>query len=82
MYKKHARAHRALTEIARKEGIPVDQVVREIEEAILDAYSSAQKNNDRATLDQWADIPCEGHLPTALELITYLGNKVHNQRLS
>lgn len=60
----------------------MDQVVREIEEAILDAYSSAQKNNDRATLDQWADIPCEGHLPTALELITYLGNKVHNQRLS
>lgn len=82
MHKKYARAHKALTKIALREGKPVEQVIKEIEKAIADAHSSAMKNNDLATLEKWAAIPSEGHLPTALELITYLGNKVHNQRLS
>ena len=82
MYQKHLKARIALAKIAKRESIPVAQVMEEIETAILEAYTSAHKANDQATLDKWAEIPSEGQIPSALELITYLGEKVHNSRLS
>ena len=82
MNRNDAQAYRALTKIARREGIPVEQVISEIEKAIRAAYLSAQNSGDQAALERWAEIPCEGNLPTALELITYLGDKVRKWGLS
>lgn len=70
------RAYHALRKVAKMEGISVQEVVRNIEDVIKEAYSTAQKENDLQVLERWKDIPCENEIPTAVELVTYLGDRL------
>ena len=71
------RAYHALRKVAKMEGISVQQVVENIDEAIGEAYRTAKEENDREVIERWSKIPCRGELPTALELIVYLTAKSH-----
>lgn len=82
MDRKTEKAYNAIREVAGKEGVTVDCVVRDMELAIREAWLRAKRNDDRAALSAWAEIPCEGALPTALELVAYLGERVRDQGLS
>ena len=68
------KAQAALLTGAIQNGIPLETVIREIEKAIAAAYQSAQK--DPAALEKWRKIPCKGEVPSALEMISYLGEVV------
>ena len=76
MDKKLNRAHSAVCKIAEKEGIPADQVIRCIDDAIQEAYFTAQRENNQEILLRWREIPCKGNLPSALELVDYLAKKI------
>ena len=71
------RAYHALRKVAQMEGITVQQVIRNIDDAIREAYSSAKDENNQEVLKRWKEVPCEGELPTALELVAYLGEKCY-----
>ena len=71
------RAYHALRKVAQMEGISVQQVIRNIDDAIREACSSAKDENNQEVLKRWKEVPCEGELPTALELVVYLGEKCH-----
>ena len=72
MEPQHYAAYYALTEIAKRENISVENVIQSIDEAILDAYSGAIAHGDTAAISAWANIPCKDTVPTAIELIAYL----------
>lgn len=78
MDEKRDRVYRALCKIASKEGIPVAQVIRCIDDAIQEAYFTAQRDNNQEILSQWREIPCKGKLPTALELVDYLAERINH----
>lgn len=65
-----------LEAVARKEGVSLAEVVFEIESAISVAYQNAKLSNDQAVIKMWNEIPCKGGVPTAVELIDYLTNRV------
>ena len=69
------RAYHALRKVAQMEGISVQEVVQNIDDAIKEAYSTTKDENNQEVLKRWKEIPCEGELPTALELVIYLGAK-------
>lgn len=77
MNRKQRRAYEALRKVANKEGISVKQVIRDIDDAILEAYFTAQKENNREALALWQGIPRKGKMPTALELVVYLEEKMY-----
>lgn len=56
------RAKQAIEEVARRNGVTVEEVRREISLAILMARPKA---------DSWREIPCAGAVPTPEELIAY-----------
>ena len=56
------RAKRAIEKVARRNGVTVEEVRREISLAILMAQPKA---------DRWQEIPCAGSVPTPKELIAY-----------
>ena len=68
------KAQAALLTVALQKGIPLEAVIQEIDTAIAAAYQTAQKNP--ASLDKWKRIPCKGEIPTALEMVSYLGDIV------
>ena len=72
-------AYYALRQVAKKEGISVQQVIQEIDVVIGEAYSAAKKGKDLEVLARWDLIPCKGEIPTALELVAYLGAKCREQ---
>lgn len=65
------RAKRAIEEVARRNGVTVEEVRREISLAILMARSKA---------DRWQEIPCAGAVPTPEELIAYCAEQVTLRR--
>ena len=76
MKNKHTGAYRALQQVARQEGVTVEQVIREIESSIRMAYAESLKKGDRAALKKWQSIPCEGELPNALEMVEHLSGQL------
>ena len=62
--------------VARKEGISVRQVVSDIETVIQEAYTLALQENNSSVIEAWKAIPCKGELPTAVELVIYLSDRV------
>ena len=75
MIEKLWEAYHVLHRVAQMEEIPVQQVIRDIEDAIQEAYLSAKEGNNQEVLARWHEIPCEGEIPSALELLTYLSEK-------
>ncbi len=70
-------AYEALRKVAKKEGISVNQVIRDIDDTILEAWFTARRENNQEVLALWREIPCKGKLPTALELVVYLSEKTY-----
>lgn len=66
-------AKRAIEMVAEQKGVSAEQVIREIESAI----AGAMQNSDPLIRARWALIPCSGDRPTAYELVSYIGGKIH-----
>ena len=75
MKKSHTKALRIIRKIAKKEGVPVGYVIDSIEEAIQEAYLYAEMSGDLERLALWNEIPREGKIPNAFEMIEYMGGK-------
>lgn len=69
----HRKAYRVLKQIARSEGIMVDEVIDVINASIQQAYAAACISGQTDIMERWKRIPCSGELPNALELLEYLG---------
>lgn len=70
---------KAMKAVAKANGITETQAVAEIEKVIVFAIKKAQLENDQQTLAKWNDIPSEGDVPTAYELVGYLRGKMKKQ---
>ncbi len=70
------KARMALQEVARREGVSLEEVVREIEVCIAEGMENCRRENNTAALDEWAAIPRAGEVPTPCELLAYLGGKL------
>lgn len=73
-------AYQALEKVAEMEGISVETVVGNIEEAIAAAIKTSKERHDQQTLERWAQIPCSGDVPDAFELVAYLGEKLYQEQ--
>lgn len=58
----------AMEQTARKYGVSYEEVYREIEAAI----AKAMKSTDTKRRKMWDGIPCQGSVPTPIELIEFL----------
>ena len=65
-------AERALQEVARQNGMTLEEVKKEIRLAMLAGLC----NTDPAVQARWKDIPCAGEVPTPEELIAYVATMV------
>jgi hypothetical protein len=63
---------KAISIIAKKDGVSRKQVLIELQKAIDEGFS----NPDPAIHAEWTKIPCKGTRPTPEELIIYEVNKV------
>ena len=79
MIGKKRKAYMAMKEVAKKEGVSLTVVMERINEAIEEAYLRAHNEGNSEILEKWRDIPCDGDIPTALEMIVYLAEQVNNQ---
>lgn len=70
------RAYMALQEVAWREGVSLEEVVREIEICIAEGMENCRRENNREALEEWATIPRAGEVPTPCELLAYLSSKV------
>ena len=69
-------AYKALLQVAEKNGVSLNEVVTEIETAIRNSIEQAIKDNNVEALAMWAQIPCQGEYPSAVELITHIGGQI------
>ena len=72
----HWSAVQALLEVAQREGLTLEDVVQSIDEAIHQAYFTALKEGNQDVIDRWKAIPSAGEIPSAVELVAYLGCQV------
>ena len=70
------RANRALEAVARKDGMTLDEVRKNIELGIKEAIDTAIAENNVAALNEWRKIPCAGSRPTAVELVAFLADSI------
>ena len=70
------RAKRVVKKIAKQRGITENEVISEIEYAIMDAYQRKEALADKNGTSLWNEIPHVGEIPTAYELIAYLSEKL------
>lgn len=73
------RAYRTFEEVARRRGTTVETVIAGIEEGIAEAIETAKRTNNTAVLNAWKKIPCAGKIPTAVELLSCLGERYYNE---
>ncbi len=69
-----AKAEKALKQLAKKEGVSVETVRREIEIAITEA----RKSTDPKARAFWKTVPHKGEQPTPEEVIVYLAGMTKN----
>ena len=72
------RAYRVLEEIAKRNGVTVEEVIYNIEAGINETIDEAIRENNVAELNEWKKIPCAGSRPTAAELVACLGERLYN----
>jgi len=68
---KRSNYKKALRKLAKKHGLPVDEISRDIDIAIKEA----QAHPDIAVQSRWADIPSKDPMPTSEETMKYLAKK-------
>ena len=76
MDKKYPGAYRALQQVAKQQGTTLEHIIEEINKSIRIAYADAVRIGDMAAIERWKQIPSEGVLPNALELVEYIGLQV------
>ncbi len=64
-------AENAIRKIAQRDGVSVEYVRTQMKIAMLSGMCSG----DPAVKARWADIPCEGEVPTPEELIMHFAEK-------
>lgn len=69
-------ARRAIRELAVREGVTEKKIIADIEEMIHTTLEEIRQRGDLASIQKWAQIPCQGEIPTALELIGYLSEEI------
>lgn len=69
------RAKRALQQVAKRDGVSIRTVRREIEIAI----ATALKKPDPKAKAFWLSIPHKGEYPTPEEVIAYIADMANNQ---
>ena len=73
-----ASAKRAIQEVARRER----KSVEEVRAAMIDAMKEGFNSEDPEVRAMWAQIPCEGEMPTPEELIGWASRQIRNSRFS
>ena len=73
-----AAARRAIEEVARREHKTVENVRADMIEAMTEGFNS----KDPAVRAMWAQIPCEGEIPTPEELIAWVGKRLGGGQFS
>ena len=58
----------AIKAVAKQHGMSVEEIIKEMEKAILAGYS----DTDEQIRAYWKRIPCKGEYPTPEELITFI----------
>ena len=66
-----AAARRAIEKVARRE-----------HKAMIEAMSEGFNSKDPAARAMWAQIPCEGEIPTPEELIAWVGKRLGGGQFS
>ena len=75
------RAQRAMEQVAQRNGVSLEQVQAEIEQAIAEAM--ARTENDPETKKLWDKIPRTDGRVTPQDLIAYVGNQIEkNYKIS
>lgn len=69
------RAERALKQFSKKEGIPLEEIRREIQIATDDAM----KNADSTAQALWDEMNYKGEKPTPEEVIAFLATKLKEE---
>ena len=73
-----AAARRAIEEVARREHKSVEEVRADMIEAMTEGFNS----KNPAARAMWAQIPCEGEMPTPEELIAWVGKGLNGGQFS
>ncbi len=73
-----AAARRAIEKVARREHKAVEEVRADMIEAMSEGFNS----KDPAARAMWAQIPCEGEIPTPEELIAWVGKRLGGGQFS
>ena len=60
--------------VAKEYGVSVEEVKREMQAAITDAYTNPL-NNNKITKAYQSRVPCKGEIPTPEELIRHLSEQ-------
>lgn len=74
--KKKQEFEKNLEIIAKKEGISTEKVREEIGRAV----SYALKSDEQKVQHFWSCFPCEGDSPTVEEIISYLADKLSEEK--
>ena len=73
-----AAARRAIEKVARREHKAVEEDRADMIEAMTEGFNS----KDPAARAMWAQIPCEGEIPTPEELIAWVGKRLGGGQFS
>lgn len=69
-------AKKSIEQTARKHGVTVNEVKKEINIAMLNGLVS----NDPQIKAFWTDVPCAGEYPTPEELVAYVADMVKRKK--
>lgn len=69
---------RTLKAVALKNGVPVQEVIRQIDAAIAEAMRNAEAENNRMAMNAWMCMAKHGKIPSAIEAVDYLSGWVYD----
>lgn len=77
---KYGKANRALEAVVLKEGVPVQEVIKRIEEAMEETVLIAKESNDRQRLAFWEELRSRSDDSPAAALIDCLTRRILNEK--
>lgn len=69
-----------LQKVAVDHRVSVEEVIKEISICIDVAMETAKQENDQRAFEMWNSIPCTGDKPTPEELLSFLVEKIKEDR--
>lgn len=67
---------RSIFMIAKDNNISVEEVMKEMENCILEARETAFRDQNQKAMNEWKNTPSEGEIPTVYEFIAYMADLV------